>query len=201
MIPWIGSFISFCLDSKGPIFMSSSSCCNNSGSKTPHWCGDVLVIGSGWSGMLVAKHCREHGLNVRIVEKGTYAGGVWKYQEDEAGGVMLSTQTTSSWAFTESSDFPLRAEDGLNSDFPRHDLVMGYLERYCVHNKLGEITDYCTCVQSVTKDKDNNFNVLMTDGRLYVSERLNVSTGFLGNPRSKGFEVSYFYENLTCFLI
>ncbi len=153
------------------------------------WKGDVVVIGSGWSGMLAAKHCREHGLSVRILEQKAHVGGVWKYEEDVPGGVMFSTQTTSSWSFTEISDFPLRTEDGLNTDFPKHDVVQRYLERFAAHQKLHECTSFNSKVMSVTKDKDNNFNIKTIDGGFYVSKRLCVSTGFLGNPRSKGFEV------------
>lgn len=116
------------------------------------WTSDVLVIGAGWSGMLAAKHCREHGLSVRIVEKGDHVGGVWKFT-DEPGGVMASTQTTSSWSFTEISDFPLRPEDGLVTDFPKHDVVQAYLERYAEHNDLYKVISFNSAVLEVTKDR------------------------------------------------
>ena len=149
-------------------------------SKKADWKGDVVVIGGGWSGMLVAKHCREHGLKVRILEQSDFLGGVWKYQEDTPGGVMSSTQTTSSWSFTEISDFPLTEADGLNTDFPKHDVVQAYLERYAAHNHLPDVTSFnCKAVRAI-KDADNNFNVYGSDGNLYISRRLCVSTGFLG---------------------
>lgn len=62
-----------------------------------------MLFLSGWSGLLAAKHCKEHGLNVHILEKKGHHGGVWKYEQDVPGGVMKSTQTTSSWSFTEIS--------------------------------------------------------------------------------------------------
>lgn len=153
-----------------------------------YWEGDVVVIGGGWSGLVTAKHCKENGLKVRIIEKSTYHGGVWKFI-DEPGGVMSSTQTTSSWSFTEISDFPLRPEDGLVSDFPKHDTVQSYLERYSEYNKLPEITSFGTTVINVLKDENNKFKIYGSDGNLYISDKLCVSTGFLGHPRSKGFEV------------
>ena len=130
--------------------------------------------------MLVAKHCKEHGLKVQILEKSDYLGGVWKYQEDTPGGVMASTQTTSSWSFTEISDFPLTEADGLNTDFPRHEVVQAYLERFARHNALYDIAALSTGAARVIKDKDNNFNIYGTDGNLYVAKRLSVCTGFLG---------------------
>lgn len=102
---------------------------------------------------------------------------------------MASTQTTSSWSFTEISDFPLLKEDGLTTDFPKHDLVQNYLERFAAHNGLPEVTSLGVAVVNVIKDQNNKFNIYTSDGRLYVADKLCVSTGFLGNPRSKGFEV------------
>lgn len=157
------------------------------------WEGDVVVIGGGWSGMLVAKHCKQQGLNVRILEKNPYHGGVWKYVEGTNGGVMKSTQTTSSWSFTEISDFPLLEEDGLNTDFPKHDVVQDYLERYSKHNGLPKITSFECCAEAVTKE-DGMFVTIGTDGNTYISKRLAVCTGFQGSPRSSGFEVSFFIK-------
>lgn len=151
------------------------------------WQGDVLVCGGGWSGMLCAKHCKEQGLNTHILEKASVLGGVWVYNEKTPGGVMASTQTTSSWSFTEISDFPLLKEDGLNTDFPRHDIVLDYLQRFGRHNGLDEIATFN--VEAVRVQKISGlFHTLASDGKLYVSKRIAMATGLLGNPRSKGFE-------------
>lgn len=151
------------------------------------WSGDVLVIGGGWSGMLCAKHCKEQGLNVRILEKGPAVGGVWVYNEKQPGGVMASTQTTSSWSFTEASDCPLLPEEGLNTDFPRHDVVLRYLQKFAKQNKLPEICSY-NCQAERVQKLSGKFHTSGTDGKLYVSDRIVMATGQLGNPRSKGFE-------------
>jgi cation diffusion facilitator CzcD-associated flavoprotein CzcO len=144
-------------------------------SKEPPAFTDVIVIGAGWSGLLAAKHCMEQGLTVRILEYGDHVGGVWKYKEDVPGGVMKSTQTTSSWSFTEISDFPL---ENLNTDFPRHEVVQDYLERYAAHFKLIEIINFNCGAKKTIKDDNGNFNVFTTDDRVFVSKRLCVSTGF-----------------------
>lgn len=139
--------------------------------------------------MLVAKYCLEHGLKPHMVDKRTYFGGVWMYDESLPGGVMASTQTTSSWSFTEISDFPLTPEDGLNTDFPRHDLVLNYLQRYAKHHNLIEHASLGKEVIDVVKACDGRYNIICSDGSVFVSQRLVVATGFLSNPRSKGFEV------------
>jgi cation diffusion facilitator CzcD-associated flavoprotein CzcO len=38
---------------------------------------DVVIIGSGWSGLCSLKHCLEEKLNAIILEKSPYFGGVW----------------------------------------------------------------------------------------------------------------------------
>jgi len=151
------------------------------------WTGDVLVFGGGWSGMLTAKHCREQGLNVHILEKSCQLGGVWVYNEKQPGGVMASTQTTSSWSFTEISDFALTPEDGLNTDFPRHDVVLNYLQRFGRKEGMEEITTFNTEAVNVQKIK-GMFHTEASDGKTYISKRVVVATGLLGNPRSRGFE-------------
>jgi hypothetical protein len=137
--------------------------------------------------MLCAKHCKSLGLDVKILEKAPVLGGVWLYNEKVPGGVMASTQTTSSWSFTEISDFPLLPEDGLNTDFPRHDLVLNYLQRYGIKNGLDKITNFNTEILRVQKIS-GLFQTLASDGRTYRSKRIVMATGSLGNPRSKGFE-------------
>ena len=98
-----------------------------------------------------------------------------KYSE-EPGGVMYSTQTTSSWSFTEISDFPLRPEDGLVTDFPKHDIVQRYLERFAEHYGLMDITSFLAVVVSVVKNDENKFVVTTRDGSVYTSQRLCVCT-------------------------
>lgn len=88
------------------------------------------------------------------------------------------------------TDFPLTASDGLNTDFPKHDIVQDYLERYSDANGLPKITSFNTEADSVLKI-DGKFHTTDKNGNLYVSKRLCVCTGFQGHPReSKGFEVS-----------
>ena len=149
---------------------------------------NILFLVICRSGMLCAKHCREQGLNVHILEKSYQLGGVWVYNEKVPGGVMASTQTTSSWSFTEISDFPLTPEDGLNTDFPRHDIVLNYLQRFARKEGLPDITSF-NCEAQEIKKINGLFHTVGSDGNLYVSKRICMATGQLGNPRSRGFEV------------
>jgi len=75
---------------------------------------------------------------------------------------MASTQTTSSWSFTEISDFPLLKEDGLVTDFPKHDIVQNYLERFAAHNGLPDITSFRVSVINVIKDEVNRINIILS---------------------------------------
>ncbi|CAM9412142.1 unnamed protein product, partial [Chrysoparadoxa australica] len=116
-----------------------------------------------------------------------HLAGVWKYKPDAPGGVMKSTQTTSSWSFTEISDFPLLPEEGLNSDFPRHDVVYAYLNRFAAHHNLRA----CCCFNVTVADcvkSGKLWRVTDTQGVAYHSRFLTVATGFLQNPRTRGFD-------------
>lgn len=156
-------------------------------SSQAYWTGDVLIVGAGWSGMLMAKYCKSLGLTVRMLEKSAAIGGVWVYNEKQPGGVMASTQTTSSWSFTEISDCACLVEEGLNADFPRHDIVLRYLQKFARVNNLEEHCSF-NCEAKRIQKLSGKFHTEGSDGNVYVSDRIVMSTGQLGNPRSKGFE-------------
>jgi dimethylaniline monooxygenase (N-oxide forming) len=95
---------------------------------------DVLIIGAGWSGLLACKYCLGEGLSTLVLESRDSIGGVWSFTTDRRfGGVMTTTETTSSRCITEISDFPM-PED--YPDFPSHKEILTYLNDFCLHFDL-----------------------------------------------------------------
>src|SRR5439155_481873 len=71
---------------------------------------DVIVIGAGWSGLMASKYCIAQGLRTLALESRDSIGGVWTFTIDpRVGGVMKTTETTSSRCITEISDFPMHS--------------------------------------------------------------------------------------------
>ncbi len=92
---------------------------------------DVVIVGAGWSGLLSAKYCLHAGLSTLLLEARETLGGVWAFTPRRGrGGVMRSTQTTSSRCITEMSDYPMPAT---YPDFPSHEQIKAYLLDYADH--------------------------------------------------------------------
>ena len=69
---------------------------------------DVIVLGAGWSGLMACKYCLGEDLKTLVLEGRNSIGGVWSFTRDcRYGGVMTTTETTSSRCITEISDFPM----------------------------------------------------------------------------------------------
>src|ERR1035441_7059740 len=90
---------------------------------------DVIIIGAGWSGLMACKYCLGEGLKTLVLEGRDSIGGVWAFTQDGSyGGVMTTTETTSSRCITEMSDFPMPE---IYPEFPGHLQILAYLDAYC----------------------------------------------------------------------
>jgi dimethylaniline monooxygenase (N-oxide forming) len=114
---------------------------------------DVVIIGGGWSGLLMLKHAIEQGLSAVVLEAREGIGGVWRFSEDPSiVTVMHNTETTSSTCFTEMADFPMPKD----KEFLRHDEVLAYLHRYAErfdlarHVRMGHRVEACEKVEGGT---------------------------------------------------
>ncbi len=140
---------------------------------------DVIILGAGWSGLLAAKYCLAEELKTLVLESRDAIGGVWAYTADQRfGGVMKTTQTTSSRCITEISDFPMPAT---YPDFPSHGEILDYLKSYCArfllddHIRLG---CHVTKVQRI----GSVWQVTCADGTEYRAKNVIVSSGVHQDP-------------------
>ena len=140
---------------------------------------DVIILGAGWSGLLACKYCLSEGLKVLVLEGRETIGGIWAYTDDQRfGGVMKTTQMTSSRCITEISDFPMPAN---YPDFPSHNEVLSYLESYCAQFRL---SDHIRLGCSITtmKRKDETWEVECSDNSQFCSKNIIMSTGVHQRP-------------------
>lgn len=111
----------------------------------------VAVIGAGWNGIYATKWLAECGLEVTCFDDRDDVGGVWNYRSEAAGGVFVSTRTTSSKHFLHASDFPF---DPSVPDFPEHAHVLDFLRRYIDRFDLHEHFRPETLVVSARRRQD-----------------------------------------------
>src|ERR687887_2926843 len=135
---------------------------------------DVIVVGAGWSGLLACKYCVAEGLRTLVLEGRDSIGGVWAFTPDRrVGGVMKTTETTSSRCLTEISDFPMPAD---YPNFPSNEQIRAYLEAYCARFGLTEHIRFGQRVMRVAKRGDL-WEVATCDGNRRLARRVVVSSG------------------------
>ena len=137
---------------------------------------DVLIVGGGWSGLLMCKYALEHELEPIVVEKRSNIGGVWNYTEDPSiVTVQESTCATSSSSLTEMSDFPMPPEMG---NFPHHTAIANYIRMYATRFKLWERIVFNTSVEEITKTEGKW--EITTSNSVYKALNVCVCDGMVG---------------------
>ena len=153
---------------------------------------DVVIVGAGWSGLLACKYCLAAGLRTLVLESRDSIGGVWSFTQNRRfGGVMTTTQTTSSRCITEISDFPM---PDTYPDFPSHNEILTYLKAYCSEFGLAQHIRFGQQVSRVQKS-DGIWCITLADGEAYKAKSVIVSSGvhqhsntMFGDPRFDRFD-------------
>jgi dimethylaniline monooxygenase (N-oxide forming) len=135
---------------------------------------DVIIIGAGWSGLMACKYCVAEGLKTLVLESRDTIGGVWAFTNDTRfGGVMTTTETTSSRCITEISDFPM---PDTYPEFPSHVEILAYLKDYCARFDLDRHIRFDHRVSNARKLGDV-WHVTCANGSEYRAKNLVVSSG------------------------
>ncbi len=108
----------------------------------------VCVIGAGSAGLTAAKHLREKGLDVEILEKRDGIGGLWYFSKN-ATGVSSTTFATSSKTYLQFSDFPFEKDI---PHFPHHTDYLKYLKVYAAKNNIVPLIKYSHEVTNLRKN-------------------------------------------------
>jgi dimethylaniline monooxygenase (N-oxide forming) len=140
---------------------------------------DVIIVGAGWSGLLACKYCLAEGLKTLVLDRRDKFGGVWAYTDDQRyGGVMKTTETTSSRCITEISDFPMPAD---YPPFPSHSQINAYLESYCAHFSLAQHLRFNRRVTRLSKIGDL-WQITASDGSQWSARNVIVCSGVHQHP-------------------
>lgn len=130
---------------------------------------DLVIIGSGQSGLAAAYYAAQRGLNYNILEAGDGAGQSWKNRYDS---LVLFTPRRY-------SNLPGLSLDGDPDGYPTKDEVATYLQNYAEHFHLN-VKPHQPIV-SLSK-KDRLFTV-RTPTTEYKSRAIVVATGPFQTPR------------------
>ncbi len=140
---------------------------------------DVIVLGAGWSGLMACKYCLGEDLKTLVLEGRDSIGGVWSFTRDcRYGGVMTTTETTSSRCITEISDFPMPES---YPGFPSHVQILAYLNAYSDRFDLERCIRLDHRVDRARK-VDGVWHVTCTNGSEFRAKNLIVSSGVHQHP-------------------
>ena len=112
---------------------------------------ETCIIGGGFSGIISAKLCLDHGLTPYILCKSPHAGGLWNALPSEIG-VWDSMLTNTSKYNTSFSDFPWNSED---PDYPTIQQVRNYLTSYIEKHSLLQYFNFNSTVVNVSRHEDD----------------------------------------------
>ena len=123
---------------------------------------DACVIGAGGSGLAAAKALHDRGLAFDCFERGSAVGGLWRYDNDNGmSAIYRSLQINTSRDMTSFADFPMPAD---YPDFPRHEQICDYLERYVDRFGFRERIQFRASVERVEPEPGGTFAVTFCSG-------------------------------------
>ena len=123
---------------------------------------DACVIGAGGCGLAAAKALHDRGLAFDCFERGSAVGGLWRYDNDNGmSAIYKSLQINTSRDMTSFADFPMPAD---YPDFPRHEQIHDYLERYVDRFGFRDRIRFRTTVERVVPEPGGTFAVTFRSG-------------------------------------
>ncbi|KAF2227659.1 hypothetical protein BDZ85DRAFT_5979 [Elsinoe ampelina] len=139
---------------------------------------DVLIIGSGLSGIYALYKARQDGLRAKIIEAGSGEGGTW-YWNRYPGARFDSESYT--YAFTFSQD--LLDEWNWSEHFAAQPETLRYIQYIVQRFDLTKDIQFSTRIKSAHFQADSNSWLLTDDSsRVYTSRFLVTAIGLLNEP-------------------
>lgn len=127
----------------------------------------VAIIGAGYAGLIMAHALKEKGIHVSVFEKQSGPGGLWRYTEHnyQPPDIRYSVEPLNSAIYPGlRTNLPVElmtppnlpeffTDKTLYTQFPVHNAVFQYLERYANHQSLNDCIYYNQEVLHIKPDK------------------------------------------------
>jgi dimethylaniline monooxygenase (N-oxide forming) len=144
----------------------------------------VCVIGAGASGIVSCKTLLEQGVAFDCYEKGSYIGGLWKYENDNGqSSAYRSLHINTSRQMMAYSDFPMPES---YPDYPHHSLIYRYFGDYVDHFGFRDKIQFNTEVKDISPLPGNRYLVATSKGKKEY-DAVMVCNGHHWNPKFPSF--------------
>lgn len=138
------------------------------------------VIGAGAGGLCAARHLRESGLDVTILEMGSRIGGLWAYDNDSGRSpAYKSLRINSENKVSSYNDFPFPEGTQL---YPGTEEMETYFQAYAENFGLSDLIRFNSKVDTI-EHQANGYLVKLQDGKELSFDGLVVASGHQCSPR------------------
>ena len=132
---------------------------------------DIVIIGSGISGLFTLKHLLEENVkNVIVLDKNSEPFGVWNVNNHPS--VYEKSHTVSSKLYMTITDFPFPENA---PEFPHHSIILKYYQDYADHFNLYPYIKQNINITQIKKK--NNLWILNSNNDIYYSKYIVCATG------------------------
>lgn len=139
---------------------------------------DVVVVGAGPSGLILAKQLAQQGVNFVVYERNADVGGIWDINAPNSpmyeSAHFISSRTLSGFpGFPMPETFP---------DYPSHSQLHEYIGRFADAFDLRQYIQCNTGVKHATQDADGQWNIELSHGEVVQSRYLVCANGVTWEP-------------------
>ncbi len=154
---------------------------------------EACIIGSGSSGITAAKTLKEYGIEFDCFEKGSFIGGIWRYNNDnEMSSAYHSLHINTNKYAMAYSDFPMPSDYPM---FPHHTQIYQYFQDYVEHFDIRPYIQFNTEVLDIKRLEDGDYQVVTNKG-IGVYKAVIIANGHHWNPRYPNFLGEFTGETL-----
>ena len=161
------------------------------------------IIGAGASGICLAKHLLEVGLDVTVFEVGTNIGGMWVYENDSGLSSAYKTlHINTAKHLTNYSDFKFKdSVQRFPSHWDMHEYLHDYAEHFGVKDRIRFRSEVTEIKPLFTPGKEEpRWQIETVDGQTHEFDSVCVASGHLTKPLhvsefQEGFKGEYMHSH------
>ena len=139
---------------------------------------DVVIVGAGPSGLVLAKQFAKTSLNFKVFERHKDVGGIWDIDAPNSpmyeSAHFISSRTLSAFpGFPMPEDYP---------DYPSHKQLLAYIKSYADKFNLRQHIEFSQSIQSAEQNAQGLWELQLASGETVITQYLVCANGVTWEP-------------------